>query len=185
VRILRCLILLLAAVQTACSDPFGPRFWLDVPDTVQLHSLSRPEFVGRPSAIDLVSLGVLPVELPGATGGWDIALVDDGDGLAFVPAGAFDGFTSRAAIAVMPAQRLEDVTEAPRDTAAYRQTAVRVQPNTVYVMRSRRAECGFGSSGFRYAKVRAVDIQPELGRLLFEIVRNPYCNDRALVPPES
>jgi hypothetical protein len=185
VRFLRYFILVVAATQAACEDPYGPRFWAAVPDTVELYSLSRAEFVGRPSAFDFVSLFSVPVEAPGVTGSWDVALVDEPGGLALVPAGAFAGFTSRAAIATMGPGQLVDVTEAPRDTAAYRLTAVTIQPNVVYVIRSRRGDCGFGSSGFRYAKVRAVTIDRAAGRLAFEYVRNPYCNDRSLVPPEN
>jgi hypothetical protein len=185
VRILRYFILVVALAQTACDDPFGPRAWFAVPDTVLLHSLSRPELIGQASAFDFVSELRVPVEAPGVTGQWDIALVDEGGGLALVPAGAFGGFSSRAAIAVTSAQQLVDVLEAPRDTAAYRSTAVRIQPNVVYVVRTRRSDCGFGTSGFRYAKLRAVEIDPGSGRLRFEYVRNPFCNDRSLVPPES
>lgn len=184
-RLLRYIILIVAATQAACDDPFGPQLWSAVPDTVELYSLSRAEFVGQASAFDFVSLFSVPVEAPGVTGSWDVALVDEAGGLALVSAGAFAGFTSRAAIATIGPGTLEDVTEAPRDTAAYRLTPVVMQPGTVYVIRSRRADCGFGSFGFRYAKVRAVEIDATGGRMSFEYVRNPYCNNRSLVPPES
>jgi hypothetical protein len=184
VRILRYLVLMLAAGLAACNDPYGPRLWSAAPDTVELYSLSRSEFIGRASAFDFVSAFAVPVEAPGATGAWDVALVDGPGGLHLMPASAFAGLNSRAAIATLGPGQLSDLVEAPRDTAAYHSTAVRVEPNTLYVIRSRRADCGFGTTGFRYAGVRAVEIDAPAGRLAFEYFRNPYCNDRSLVPPD-
>lgn len=184
-RSLRFAILVIVAALVACDDPFGPRFWSDEPETVLLYSSSRPELVGRPSAFDFVELQGLPIEIPGLTGNWDIALADEDGGLALVPAGAFEGITSRAAIAVVPNATLEDVTVAPRDTAEFRGSTVVVDPTSVYVIRTRRASCGFGTTGFRYAKLRALAIDVERGTLTFEVVRNPFCNDRSFIPPES
>jgi hypothetical protein len=54
----------------------------------------------------------------------------------------------------------------------------------VYIVRSRRASCGGVSSGYRYAKLRPVEIDVAAGTYRFEIVRNPYCDNRSFVPPE-
>jgi hypothetical protein len=183
VRKLTIPALVLSAAAVACDDPFGPAFWSDAPVEAVLYSSSRVEYVGQPSVFDFIDLQRLPVELPGATGNWDVALVDTPDGLALAPATAVTGLASQAAIAVMPGDSLSSVTEAPRDTAAFRQTPVLLEPNTVYVVRTRRAACGFGTSGVRYAKLEAIEIDDELGVLRFRYARNPYCNDRALVPP--
>jgi hypothetical protein len=183
VRYLRYVILLLAAAQAACDDPYGPRFWSDLPDTATVFSSSRIEHVGQPSAYDFIDLRGVPIELPGITGQWDVALADVNGALALVPAGEFDGITSRAGIAVFPNAVLDDITTAPRDTAAFRMTAVAVEPATVYVIRTRRASCGFGTTGVRYAKLRPIEIDALNGTLRFEVVRNPYCNDRSFIPP--
>jgi hypothetical protein len=186
VRTLRYLVLALAATQLACDDPFGPRLWSAAPDTAFIYSSSRAEYIGRVSSFDIVELRPVRIEVPGATGQWDFALADGNGALELVPAGELSGgLPSSAAIAIFPNQQLEDITAAPRDTALFRSTAVAVEPNTIYVIRSRRAPCGFGTAGFFYAKMRAVDIDVERGTLRFEVVRNPFCNDRALVPPES
>jgi hypothetical protein len=176
---------MLAAVQAACDDPFGPRFWSGVPDTTLIYSSSRAEYVGRASAFDFIELQGLPIELPGITGQWDVALADANGGLALVPAGEFAGISSRAGIAVFPNAELDDIAAAPRDTAAFSTAAVMLDPTTVYVIRTRRAQCGFGSTGFRYAKMRPITIDVQAGTLSFEVVRNPYCNDRSLVPPAT
>jgi hypothetical protein len=183
VRKLTIPTLVLAAAMAACDDGFGPAFWSDAPIEAVLYSSSRVEYVGQPSVFDFIELQRIPVELPGATGNWDVALVDTPDGLALAPASAVTGLASHAAIAVMPGDSLRDVIEAPRDTAAYVQAPTVLELNTVYVVRTRRASCGFGTSGVRYAKLEALEIDDELGVLRFRYARNPYCNDRALVPP--
>jgi hypothetical protein len=187
VRKLRYFIPALTAVvvAAACADPFGPREWDATPRAALLYSLSRPDLIGLPSAFDFVELGGVPIELPGLTGNWDVALVDHDGGLALLPAGAFDGIESRAAIAVLPGRVLEDVLEAPGDTAAYTMGPVRIEANTVYVVRTRRGPCQFGASGFRYAKLTATFVDVPGGRLGFNFVRNPFCNDRSFVPPTS
>jgi hypothetical protein len=55
----------------------------------------------------------------------------------------------------------------------------------VYIVRSRRASCGGASGGYRYAKLRAVEINVVAGTYTFEIVRNPYCDNRSFIPPEE
>jgi hypothetical protein len=76
------------------------------------------------------------------------------------------------------------VTEAPRDTAAYSQSPVQLRTDVVYVLRSRRAPCGF-TSGHRYAKMQPIELDHARGIYRFAVVRNPYCDDRALVPPQD
>jgi hypothetical protein len=183
---LRRLIPLVVLVVAACDDPFGPALWDATPDTVVLFSASRAEFIGRPSAVDITSIPVaaLPIESPSITGNWDIALTDLNGGLALVPASAFAGLESRARIGVLPNRTLEAVEEAPRDTTAYSAAAVPLQAGNVYIVRSRRASCGGLSSGYRYAKLRPVEIDVAAGTYRFEIVRNPYCDNRSFVPPE-
>jgi hypothetical protein len=187
VQRLKLLVPFIAVAAGACSDPFGPRPWPATPDTVTMYSASRAEYVGYRSALDIVSFPVatLPIEAPGLTGNWDVALADDGAGLALVPAVAFDGF-SRSRIAIMPAGTdFDELQRAPSDTAAYTAEAVQLQPNRVYVIRSRRAQCTFSSAGYRYAKVVPVTIDANAGSLRFAIVTNPNCDNRSFVPPES
>lgn len=186
VRSSRRLTLLLILVLAACDDPFGPAVWDATPDTMLLYSASRAEYLGFPSALDITSVPVQPVplEAPSVTGNWDLALLDNAGGLALAPSGAFAGLESRARIAVLANRTLDSVTQASRDTTTYTADPVQIELGNVYVVRSRRASCGI-SSGYRYAKLRPVEINVAAGTYRFEIVRNPYCDNRSFIPPEE
>lgn len=184
---LKRLIPLAVLIVAACDDPFGPAIWNARPDTVLIYSASRAEHIGRASAVDITTLPVapLPLEAPGVTGNWDIALTDLDGGLAIVPASAFEGLESRARIGVVPNSELDDVTQAPRDTAEFTVDPLPLREGDVYLIRSRRATCGGGSAGYRYGKLRPVAIDEAAGTLRFEIVVNPFCDNRSFVPPEE
>ena len=170
----------------ACDDGLGPSFWSDLPDTLVIHSASRVEYVGLVSAVDITADPVtpLPLEVPGLTNNWDFVLLDQGGSLVLAPSTVVPGATSRARIATILNQTLESITEAPRDTALFSAAPVQLRPDAVYIIRSRRSSCGF-STGVRYAKLKPVEINVPRGTLRFAVVRNPYCDDRALVPPED
>jgi hypothetical protein len=180
------MIPLAAVMLTACSDPWGPQPWSANPIDITLYSASRPEYVGLVSALDLASEPVMAVsiEAPGATGQWDMVLVEQNGVLSLAPAGWFEGLTSRAAIATVQDRAFIDVTEAPRDTAAYSQAPVQLRTDVIYVLRSRRGQCGF-TTGHRYAKMQPIELDQARGIYRFAVVRNPYCDDRALVPPQD
>src|SRR5687768_5477375 len=172
----------------ACEDEFKQE-WSAVPDTVELYSLSRPELIGRPSAFDFVPQPVhgipVAVENPSATGRWDVAVVDQGNTLAFLPAGGFTGLNSRAAIAEINASTtLEELKEAPGDTTQFKTAAVTAQVGKIYVVRTRREDCGFGSFGVRYGKFEVLEVNVPAGTLRFRVITNPYCNSRTLIPPD-
>jgi hypothetical protein len=185
-RSLRILPLAAVFMLAACDDPFGPQLWNANPRELTLYSASRVEYTGMVSALDLASdpVAAIAIEAPGATGNWDVVLVDQGGTLALAPAGYFSGVSARSAIATIQNRAFIDVTEAPRDTAAYSQAPVPLRTDVVYVIRSRRAACGF-TAGYRYAKVQPIEIDQQRGIFRFAIVRNPYCDDRALVPPQD
>jgi hypothetical protein len=187
VRRLKRLIPLLVLIVAACDDPFGPVRWDATPDTVLVFSASRPEHLGRASAVDIttVPIGLLPLEAPAVTGNWDIAVTDLDGGLALVPASAFAGLESRARIGVLPDRTLEEVTQAPRDTTSFTVDPIPLEAGNVYLVRSRRATCGGASSGHRYAKLRPVEIDVAAGTFRFEIVANPLCDNRSFIPPEE
>lgn len=176
----------LVAVLAACNDGFGPQFWDPTPVNVTLYSASRPDYTGFVSAVDLASSPVtaIAIEAPGATNAWDFLLALEQGALSLVPAGTMPGINSRAGIAVLEGVDFIDVVEAPRDTALYSTAPVLLRPGVVYVVRSRRTACGY-SSAHRYAKMLPVEIDEERGIARLAIVRNPYCDNRALVPPEQ
>jgi hypothetical protein len=184
---LKRLIPLAVLIVAACDDPFGPALWDATPDTLLIYSASRPEYIGRASALDITSVPIaaLPLESPGVTGNWDVALTEVAGGLALAPASAFPGLESRARVGVLMDRTLDDVPQAPRDTTAFTAEPLLLREGDVYLLRSSRSSCGGVSCGFRYAKLRAVAIDVAAGTFRFEIVRNPYCDQRSFVPPEE
>lgn len=183
---MRRLLFCLLPVLGACGDGLGPRFWDATPDTLLIHSASRNEYVGLVSAVDVAGPGPvtpLPIEVPGLSAGWDFALADEGGGLVLLPAAVIPGTGSRARVALLEGRDFDTLEEAPRDTAVFSATAVPLRSDAVYVIRSRRANCG-PSTGYRYAKVKPVAIDVARGTLRFAVVRNPWCDDRSFVPPD-
>ena len=183
---LKRLIPLVFVVLAACDDPFGPNTWFAVQDTLTMYSASRAQYVGLGSALDAVSdpVAVLPIEIPGATGNWDFALVDNNNTLSLAPAGSFTGLeANRSRIAVMEGRDFETLEEAPSDTTEYSAGPVGLRAGEVYVLRTRKAPCGL-TTGYRYAKMKAIEVDVPRGIYRFVITRNPYCDDRSLVPPD-
>jgi hypothetical protein len=174
-------VVALAPVLTACGDD-PTNTWDVIVDTVTLYSASRPAFIGRPSALDLSASfnAPVPVETPGATGRWDVVLIDGNGTLSLLPASAFS-LDSRAGIATIGNRVLEEVTSAPSDTTLFARSAVPMQLGTVYVVRTRRVDCG-GISGVHYAKFEPIQIDVPNGVLRFRSIVNPFCNNRSLVP---
>lgn len=177
-------LLLAVLPAAACGDDFGPQTWDATPDTTLLYSISRPEHIGRPSAYDFTTLSRLSLEATGSTGNWDAALAEENAGFVLVPAGNFPGITSRAAIGETNFTDLEQLTRAPGDTADYSRLPVALRAGAVYVVRSRIAPCiGFGS-GTYYGKFKVVSMDAVAGTVRLAVVRNPYCNNRALIPED-
>jgi hypothetical protein len=186
VNVMKRLVPLLVLALVACDDPYGPQWWSPTPQSVTMYSASRAEYVGLVSALDLATDPIRPIaiEAPGATGNWDVVLLDGPDGLQLASAEGFEGLSSRAGIAVLEGTAFLDVRAAPRDTSAYTTGPVLLRTGVVYIIRSRRASCGF-AAGVRYAKLQPVEIDRERGVFRAAIVRNPFCDDRALIPPEQ
>jgi hypothetical protein len=181
----RAVLPLVLFAAAACDDGLGPQFWDPTPDTTAVYSLSRPELIGQPSAYDFVSLRRVVIEAAGETGNWDVALGEEGGVFKLYPSGSLPGISSRAGIATTTSATLEGLERAPGDTAAYSRVPITAQIGTVYAVRSRTASCvGFGS-GTYYGKFMILSIDPAVGSALIAAVRNPYCNDRSLIPPEN
>jgi hypothetical protein len=167
---------------SACDDdPFAFN-WTDIPDTVLLYSMARPE-LGLVSAYSFFQGLELEVEVPNALVQWDLA-VDTRDGeIVMLPPPVLGIFTE-AEIATIENTRLEDVTRAPSDSLRYvSDRPVPVEFGNVYVVKTNRSPGSFGRSCRYHAKLEAVDIDPVGGTLIFRHVTNPVCNDRDLVPP--
>ena len=178
---LRYLLLLAALLPLAACDDNAADEWEVNVDSVTLYSASRPANLGRASTLDFANWIPFPVETPGVTGRWDVAVTDASGTISLVPASAFSGLDSRAAIATIGNRVLEEVESAPSDTSAYKRSAVAMQLHTVYVIRTRRVDCGFGS-GVRYGKFEPIEIDPVNGVLRIRSIVNPFCNSRDLIP---
>ena len=175
------LALLLGA---ACDDGFGPRVWADTPDTLTIYSITRPELLGRASGVDLVSLRLVVLESSLEVGGWDFALGEQDGEFVILPQAVVPGLESRAGIARVTETSLDQVLEAPADPDVFQQGPLEIEIGQVYVLRSRRTSCELGT-GVYYGKMKALALDEASGTLKLEIVRNPYCNDRSLIPPED
>jgi hypothetical protein len=179
-------VLALVLSTAACGDDdFGVIDWAAVPDTSLLYSASRPDLLQMPAGFDFVNLQRVVIESERSVGTWDIVLLEQ-DGVFQLAAESFvTGSDSRAGIATTSATTLEEVREAPSDTASFKRTPVPIQPGAVYVVRTRRSQCFTLDSGVRYGKLRALVVDAVAGTFEFEVVRNPNCNNRSLVTPDD
>ena len=174
-----------ALVLAGCDDSLGPGNWDASVDTVALFSIERPELQGLPGAFDFVNDRARVLEDLGAGTEWDIALADSpGGGFELITPGTLEGQEPSAGIARVDTQTFEALQQAPRDSARYERTEpVPLVPGIVFVVRS-RPDIRF-SNCERFAKVELVDSEPGLGTARIRYTRNPFCDDRALVPPDE
>lgn len=165
----------------ACGDDPFKIDWEVSPDTVLLYSLTVPE-LNRSSGFDFHNEVPVVLEQPGATGNWDMALTSDGSQFQLLPPGAM-GISSKARVAPLTGVTFFELTEAPSDTSLYVSAqAVPVQAGTVYVWRTRQLRGAFGSVCVYYAKMEALEMDPDAGTLRFRYDSSPVCNDRSLIP---
>ncbi len=177
------LVVVALPILTACGeDPFLLR-WEEDPREATLYSLDREE-LNRPSGFNMLEGRTIIVEAAHSTGRWDFA-VDRIDGvLHFLPPSTL-GLRNRAGIAEIPNARYEDVREAPSDTARYVQDRpVRVNPNSIYVIRTHEQAGTFGIVCVYYGRLEPLDINSADGVLRFKHDTSPDCNNRSLVPPQ-
>lgn len=175
--------LLAVALATGCGNSLGPNSWFAVNDTATLYSLSRPEYVGKPSAYDFTSSGTGPVvvEAPGYTNQWDIAIVDGTDGLELAPAGTFEGVTAKPALTriTTAGSTFDNLASAPSDSKLYSDsTRLPAVEGGLYVVRTRQI-----SSCVYYAKFELLSVDQQAGTVRLVATGDPYCNDRALISP--
>jgi len=180
------LLLGLALVAAGCDDEFGPQVWVDLPDTVTIYSLARPELLGLPGAYDIVNRGAVRIEQPGMSVSWDLALSEEGGQFVLLPSGVLPDNPSPAALAHMPGADFKTLDAAPKreDSRWVDSLAVPLTVGEVYVVRSRPVSCIYVTGSY-FAKMRAVSVDPVVGSVTLELITNPYCNDRALVPPDE
>jgi len=173
--------LVLAGVAGCSDNPFAYK-WSDEPRTVLLYSMARPE-LNLVSGFNFRQSVPVRVEAATATGYWDAAVDTRGGQIVLLPPGAF-GISSTARIATLPGRTLEDVKEAPQDTAVYiAADPVAVEEGTVYIVKTNRQAGSFGTRCVYYAKMEPLVIDAAGGTLTFRYVTSPICNSLDLVPP--
>jgi len=180
-RIAMAAAVLTAALSACGDDPFSYK-WSDVPDTVSMYSLARPE-LNLPDAFSFYDGFLYAVDQPSSTGRWDLALDTEGGVLVLLPPGLF-GISSRARIAPLPGITYGELTQAPGDGPVWiEDAAVPVAMGTTYAIRTGVRIGSYGSSCSYYAKMEPVEIDVAEGKLVFRYTTNPICNTRDLVPP--
>ncbi len=186
-KIRQCAVVALAAAigLVGCGDSLGPGNWDATVDTVALYAIERPELQGLPGAYDFVNDRPRALEDLGSGTEWDVALADaPGGGFNLITPGVIVGQEPSAGIATVDTQTFEELERAPRDTARFeRAEPVPLDGSVVFVVRS-RPDIRF-SNCVRYAKMELVDSDPDLGTARVRFTRNPFCDDRALVPPDA
>lgn len=178
---------LLAWTLSACDDdPFAVT-WVANQDTARIYSLDRPE-AGLVSAFDFIGRREVVVESPGTTGTWDMALDNVGGQLSFITPNVL-GIESEAGIAAFPDLTLDELREAPGDSAAYAiLEPVPAEEGTVYVIRTRESRGRFSQICLFFGKFEVTEVDPTSGSVRFAFDLNPDCDDRTLIPdrqPES
>jgi hypothetical protein len=165
---------------TAC-DTFEPT-WFAVPDTPVLYSLARTEFIGLPSAYDFIAQRPVVVERPKNQDPYDfdIAVTEIDGEFHVLPAGMFEGFPIQPGIAVDSSGiEFDDMERAPRD-GYVTDRPVPLREGWIYAVQTRRDFRGCNM----YGKFAVMDLDAA-GIVELRAIRNPLCNDRNLVPPES
>lgn len=187
-RSIRLPLLAAALLTAACDDPFANPAWSDRPDTVIVFSAYRSEYAGMPSAVNLTGnfLSLVAIDDLGAASEWDFMLGEDASGMLWVPSSVVPGQSdSRSSIARVDATNLDEVTRAPEPGGdRYTREPVTLEVGAVYVLRSRRSNTCY-VRGSNYAKMKVVGLDAALGTAEIAIVRNPYCDNRDLVPPDE
>jgi len=151
------------------------------PDSVVLYSLTSP-IPNVPNALDIVSGGYVQVEMPDASGTWDVALNSDADGFTLVPSEAL-GIPTYAGIWMTERASLDDVTQAPSDSTVYvRDRPVPLVSGNAYVFRSRRTTDAYGESCVYYSKAVLAEADLAMYRVTLAVISNRNCYDRNLDP---
>lgn len=169
---------------TACDDGIQPLIWPNVPDTVELFSLARTEYIDRPGAYSIAYQG------PGTRGArvletlassfafeFDFAVSEDESGaFLLLPTGVFAQSNARPGILVDSTATFDGLDRAPRDEYITDEP-VEARTDVVYVLRSRQIRGGC----IYYGKMEVLELDPA-GIMTLRVLANINCSDRSLVP---
>ncbi len=172
----------LGAGLSACGDNAAfaePRI---VADTV---TLAVPvEGSVLPSAIDLVrevppfTFRRFPEQVADAQQ-WDLALRRSGAGLALRPLAVPGGGVRGTGIAAATTD-YDQLSRAPRGTAAYAYETIAITQGATYVARSRQYAAGPGAACSKYAKLKVLALDAAAGTARIAVAVNENCEDERL-----
>jgi hypothetical protein len=154
--------------------------WFDLPDTITLYSLARPEYIGMASAVDVIGKQLFAVESPATPpSSFDIALTEIDGEFVLLPAGVFEAFDIEPGIAVdSSGKTFDELKLAPRD-GYVTDAPVPLRTGRIYAIKTRRDFQGCS----RYGKLEALRLDAD-GSAELVLLRNTNCNDRELDPPD-
>jgi hypothetical protein len=165
-----------------CDDPFSLS-WASEPAIAQVYTLSNP-WPNLPSAFDFVFRTPVRIEVPGATGTWDMAFDSDEVGFHVLPPGALGVLDSEAGVVRIDGLAFAEVTSAPEEDDVFiLDRPVALEVGIVYVVRTREEIGFYGEPCNWYAKLQPLELDTSTGLVRFAYDVNPNCGDRALVPP--
>lgn len=170
---IRWCTVLAGAATAGCDGVTGLVPWHPLPDTVQLHSLSRGEWVGQAGAFDFVYHRSVIVEGADEFDGWDIAAAEEGDEMRFLLPGSFPGLGWSSGVQLVGDVTFEELATAPSE--GYDSLWTAAVEGAVYAVRTRAlGECSF------YAKLQVLETDLDRGIMRFQYVANPNCNHRSV-----
>lgn len=175
----RAAFLVVALALGGCEEVTGLIEWAAVPDTAQLYSLSRPDLIGYPAAIDFIYHQPVIVEQPETFGAWDVALSEDETAFQFLLPLAFQAGLPGPGLYPVGDTAFELYSRAPSEGWDTISTGVRA--GGVYAFRTRAAETS-DSGCYYYGKLEVIDVDPVEGSVTIHYVTNPNCNDRSVAP---
>ena len=165
---------------TGCDDGIAPLIWADRPDTVELYSLARTEFIDRPSAYGIVYGATGPVVIERLSlnpFGFDFAVSEDEAGnFLLLPTGVFPDASIQPGILVDDTATFNGIRRAPRD-GYITDEPVEAETGVVYVLRSRQT----GNGCYYYGKMEILELDPT-GIATLQVLANINCSNRSLVP---
>lgn len=177
---IRALMIVLTIAASACDDPFEAllRPVPDEPSEATLTDL-RTGRLQDPPAFDLLFGLAVRIDL---TDQWDFVYrVTEAGGAQLLPFGALADSTSEAGLQAT-GDAFEGVRTAPAD--GYLQgEPIPIAEGDVFIARTRRDPAQLFRCR-RYAKLQILDVDAAQGRVTFQYLVNPNCEDRVLVPGE-
>jgi hypothetical protein len=169
-------LLPLAAVLTACSDPSGANSVFLRLDSLTLASVNGPST--RATAVD-VALANSPAfpERPAGAGNWDFQLRQSGSAFFLTPNPGNGSF--RGAGLQKTVRTLENPGDAPRESDSYTRTEVAVAAGDVFYVQARQRTPNCGTLPI-FGILKVISTAADSGTARIAVLSNQSCGDERL-----